>query len=188
MKKKYGIKRKCAGQTYSEGLSQQQEIVLDLEVMGEDETSFQEHINAITLELRKSNPSYSEVKNRMKRTLFKRVQIMDRPAAEVMEQFPFLGVPQLMLHEMTMRFGTDLAKNMETSLNEMAPNIIRSAKKEVKKTSTQISLDQQRKPQRVSLGMLHSFYCQHYSKKMPLSSSVWIVHKFWTVSTAMYCH
>ncbi|KAI7802057.1 putative NACHT, partial [Triplophysa rosa] len=33
-----------------------------------------------------------------------------------------------MLHEMTMRFGTDLAKNMETSLNEMAPNIIRSAK------------------------------------------------------------
>ncbi|XP_051970250.1 uncharacterized protein LOC127634657 [Xyrauchen texanus] len=128
MKKKYGIKRKCAGQTYSEGLSQQQEIVLDLEVMGEDETSFQEHINAITLELRKSNPSYSEVKNRMKRTLFKRVQIMDRPAAEVMEQFPFLGVPQLMLHEMTMRFGTDLAKNMETSLNEMAPNIIRSAK------------------------------------------------------------
>ncbi|KAI7812698.1 hypothetical protein IRJ41_007415 [Triplophysa rosa] len=34
----------------------------------------------------------------------------------------------LMLHEMTMRFGTDLAKNMETSLNEMALNIIRSAK------------------------------------------------------------
>ncbi|KAB5536988.1 hypothetical protein PHYPO_G00113620 [Pangasianodon hypophthalmus] len=33
---------------------------------------------------------------------------MERPAAEVMEQFPFLGVPQLMLHEMTMRFGTDL--------------------------------------------------------------------------------
>ncbi|KAL0969716.1 hypothetical protein UPYG_G00231360 [Umbra pygmaea] len=58
----------------------------------------------------------------------KRVQIMDRAAAEVMEQFPFLGVPQLMLHEMTMRFGTDLAKNMEISLNEMAPNIIRSAK------------------------------------------------------------
>lgn len=71
------------------------QIVLDLEVMGEDETSFREHINAITLELRKSNPSYSEVKNRMKRTLFKRVQLMDRPAAEVMEQFPFLGVPQL---------------------------------------------------------------------------------------------
>ncbi|XP_053364999.1 uncharacterized protein LOC128534552 isoform X2 [Clarias gariepinus] len=110
-----------------------QEIVLDLEVMGEDETSFREHINAITLELRKSNPSYSEVKNRMKRTLFKRVQLMDRPAAEVMEQFPFLGVPQLMLHEMTMRFGTDLAKNMETSLNEMAPNIIRSAKEGSKK-------------------------------------------------------
>ncbi|XP_057214742.1 uncharacterized protein LOC130569246 [Triplophysa rosa] len=105
-----------------------EEIVLDLEVIGEDETSFQEHINAVTLELRKSNPSYSEVKNRMKRTLFQRVQIMERPAAEVMEQFPFLGVPQLMLHEMTMRFGTDLAKNMETSLNEMAPNIIRSAK------------------------------------------------------------
>ncbi|XP_051952975.1 uncharacterized protein LOC127622885 [Xyrauchen texanus] len=133
MKEKYGIKRKCAGQTYSEGLSQQQEIVLDLEVMGEEETSFQEHINAITLELRKSNPSYSEVKNQMKRTLFKRVQIMDRPAAEVIEQFPFLGVPQLMLHEMTMRFGTDLAKNMETSLNEMAPNIIRSAKEESQK-------------------------------------------------------
>ncbi|XP_026114886.1 sterile alpha motif domain-containing protein 3-like isoform X2 [Carassius auratus] len=150
MKEKYGIKRKCAGQTDSEELGQQQEsakcrrepldilafkdsacsqeIVLDLEVMGEDETSFREHINAITLELRKSNPSYSEVKNRMKRTLFKRVQLMDRPAAEVMEQFPFLGVPQLMLHEMTMRFGTDLAKNLETSLNEMAPNIIRSAK------------------------------------------------------------
>lgn len=33
-----------------------------------------------------------------------------------------------MLDEITMRFGTDLAKNMETSLNEMAPNIIRSAK------------------------------------------------------------
>ncbi|KAL1022757.1 hypothetical protein UPYG_G00031920 [Umbra pygmaea] len=131
MKEKYGIKRKCSGQTDSEGVSQQQEnakcrrqpldimayndsacsheVVLDLEVMGEDETSFREHINAITLELRKSNPSYSEVKNRMKRTLFKRVQIMDRAAAEVMEQFPFLGVPQLMLHEMTMRFGTDLA-------------------------------------------------------------------------------
>ncbi|XP_057184935.1 uncharacterized protein LOC130551381 isoform X2 [Triplophysa rosa] len=58
MKEKYGIKRKCDGQTDSEGLSQQQK----------------------------------------------------------------------MLHEMTMRFGTDLAKNMETSLNEMALNIIRSAK------------------------------------------------------------
>lgn len=34
---------------------------------------------------------------------------------------------------MTMRFGTDLAKNMETSLNEMAPNIIRSAKEGSKK-------------------------------------------------------
>ncbi|KAB5555232.1 hypothetical protein PHYPO_G00031100, partial [Pangasianodon hypophthalmus] len=104
------------------------QIVLDLEVMAEDETGFREHINAITLELRKSNPSYSEVKKRMKSTLFQRVQIMERPAAEVMEQFPFLGVPQLMLHEMTMRFGTDLAKNMETSLNEMAPNTIRSSK------------------------------------------------------------
>ncbi|XP_067296379.1 uncharacterized protein [Pseudorasbora parva] len=38
-----------------------------------------------------------------------------------------------MLHEMTMRFGTDLAKNMETSLNEMAPSIIRSAKEGSKK-------------------------------------------------------
>nr|XP_055051239.1 sterile alpha motif domain-containing protein 3-like isoform X2 [Misgurnus anguillicaudatus] len=147
MKEKYGIKRKSDRQTDSRSQHQKNakcrrepleimayndsacsEIVLDLEVIGEDETSFQQHINAITLELRKSNPNYSEVKNRMKRTLFQRVQIMERPASEVMEQFPFLGVPQLMLHEMTMRFGTDLVRNMETSLNKMAPNIIRSAK------------------------------------------------------------
>ncbi|XP_073671556.1 sterile alpha motif domain-containing protein 3-like [Paramisgurnus dabryanus] len=147
MKEKYGIKRKSDRQTDSQNQHQKNakcrrepldrmayndsacsEIVLDLEVIGEDETSFQQHINAITLELRKNNPNYSEVKNRMKHTLFQRVQMMERPASEVMEQFPFLGVPQLILYEMTMRFGTDLVQNMETSLNKMAPNIIRSAK------------------------------------------------------------
>ncbi|XP_073719581.1 sterile alpha motif domain-containing protein 3 isoform X3 [Misgurnus anguillicaudatus] len=152
MKEKYGIKRKSDRQTDSQNQHQKNakcrrepleimayndsacsEIVLDLELSGEEETSFQQHINAITLELRKSNPNYSEVKNRMKRTLFQRVQMMERPASEVMEQFPFLGVPQLMLHEMTMRFGTDLVQNMETSLNKMAPNIIRSAKEGTQK-------------------------------------------------------
>lgn len=60
----------------------------------------------------------------MKRTLFQRVY--GEATAEVMEQFPFPGVK--MLHEMTMRFGPDLAKKWKPYLNEMAPNIIRNAK------------------------------------------------------------
>lgn len=71
------------------------QIILNLENIGEDQLSFQEHITVINAELRKRQPDYTNIKNRMRCTLFKRVDLMTKSTREVMDMFPFLRVPQL---------------------------------------------------------------------------------------------
>ncbi len=49
----------------------------------------------INAELCKRQPDYTNIKNRMRRTLFKSVDLMTKSTREVMDMFPFLGLPQL---------------------------------------------------------------------------------------------
>ncbi|KAJ8009434.1 hypothetical protein DPEC_G00088830 [Dallia pectoralis] len=111
-----------------EDIDQTREIVLDLEVVGEDELSFKEHINAINNELHRRQPDFLNIKDRMKRSLNQRVGHMGKPTEEVMEMFPFLQVPLLMHHEMRLRFGQDLEINLQDALNVLTPNILRVAR------------------------------------------------------------
>lgn len=68
------------------------QVILDLErIGGEDKTSFNEHINAINQEMRKKQPDYAQIKIRMRRTLFQRIEQMNGPTEEPMVRFPFLG-------------------------------------------------------------------------------------------------
>ena len=68
------------------------QIMLELEVVGEDD---QVHINAIKDELRRRQPDIPIIMDRMRRTLYKRLEHMGNPTEEVMEMFPFLRVPEL---------------------------------------------------------------------------------------------
>ncbi|XP_051572586.1 uncharacterized protein LOC127451722 isoform X2 [Myxocyprinus asiaticus] len=107
-----GVKRNLMDHTSSDGLGFEEEHAKrrktthpiytqeNLENMGEDETSFQEHISAINTELRRGQPDYTEIKNHMRQTLFKRLELMEKPTKEVMDMFPFLGVPQLIWKRM----------------------------------------------------------------------------------------
>ncbi|KAL1005711.1 hypothetical protein UPYG_G00062730 [Umbra pygmaea] len=150
MKKKFGTKRQRSGdpvplediagqerakrrrenaiQISSEDIDRTREIVLDLEVVGEDELSFKEHISSINNELRRRQPDFLNIKDRMKRSLYQRVEHMGKPTEEEMEMFPFLQVPLLMHHEMRLRFGQDLELNLQDALNMMTPNILRVAR------------------------------------------------------------
>ncbi|KAL0993699.1 hypothetical protein UPYG_G00112010 [Umbra pygmaea] len=121
-------RRENAIQISSEDVDRTREIVLDLEVVGEDELSFKEHISAINNELRRRQPDFLNIKDRMKRSLYHRVEHMGKPTEEVMEMFPFLQVPLLMHHEMRLRFGQDLELNLQDALNMMTPNILRVAR------------------------------------------------------------
>ena len=69
--------------------------MLELEVVGEDDHSYQVHINAIKDELRRRQPDIPIIMDRMRRTLYKRRENMGNPTEEVMEMFPFLRVPEL---------------------------------------------------------------------------------------------
>ena len=71
------------------------QIMLELEVVGEDDHSYQVHINAIKDELRRRQPDIPIIMDRMRRTLYKRRENMGHPTEEVMEMFPFLRVPEL---------------------------------------------------------------------------------------------
>lgn len=68
---------------------------MDLEGVGEDDLSFQEHVKGINSELRRRQPDHTNIMDRMKCTLYKRVEYMSKPTEEVMEMFPFLQVPEL---------------------------------------------------------------------------------------------
>ncbi|XP_076150074.1 sterile alpha motif domain-containing protein 3-like isoform X1 [Alosa pseudoharengus] len=102
--------------------------VLEMEAVGEDDTSYQEHLNFILRELAKKQPNLAEIKIRMRRTFFKRIEAMTLPTKKVMEIFPFLGIPQLMHHEMQMKFGIDMDRSLQTAIHELAPRIIRVVK------------------------------------------------------------
>ncbi|KAG5277318.1 hypothetical protein AALO_G00116150 [Alosa alosa] len=53
---------------------------------------------------------------------------MTLPTKKVMEIFPFLGIPQLMHHEMQMKFGIDMDRSLQTAIHELSPRIIRVVK------------------------------------------------------------
>ncbi|XP_041912167.1 uncharacterized protein LOC121677468 isoform X2 [Alosa sapidissima] len=61
--------------------------VLELDAVGEDDTSYQEHLNYILRELAKKQPNLAEIKIRMRRTLFKRIEAITLPTEKVMEIF-----------------------------------------------------------------------------------------------------
>ena len=71
------------------------QIMMELEVVGEDDHSFQEHINAINDELRHCQPDIPNIMDRMRWTLYKRVEHMGKPIEEVMGMFPFLRALEL---------------------------------------------------------------------------------------------
>ncbi|XP_072557754.1 sterile alpha motif domain-containing protein 3-like isoform X2 [Paramormyrops kingsleyae] len=104
-----------------------QKIVLDHDGVGEDDLSFREHINAMNNELCRRQPDFPNIMDRMKRTLYKRVEYMAKPTEEVMEMFPFLQVPELMHHEMRLRFGQDMELSLQNALSLLTSNIIRAA-------------------------------------------------------------
>ncbi|KAG5268015.1 hypothetical protein AALO_G00207300 [Alosa alosa] len=65
--------------------------------------------------------------DRMRQTVYKRVEQMGKPTEEVMEMFPFLWVPELMHHEMKLRFGLDLKLSLHNTLSILTPDVIRVA-------------------------------------------------------------
>ncbi|XP_060779795.1 sterile alpha motif domain-containing protein 3-like [Neoarius graeffei] len=104
-----------------------QEIVVELESVGEDDLSFQEHLNAINNELRRRQPDLTQIMDRMKRTLYKRVEVTAKPTGEVMQMFPFFQIPELLHYEMRLRFGQDMELNLQNALTTITANIIRAA-------------------------------------------------------------
>lgn len=72
---------------------------MELESVGEDDLSFQEHLNTINNELRRRQPDLTQIMDRMKRTLCKRVEVTAKPTGEVMQMFPFFQIPELVRSE-----------------------------------------------------------------------------------------
>ncbi|KAG5264064.1 hypothetical protein AALO_G00271730 [Alosa alosa] len=65
--------------------------------------------------------------DRMRQTVYKRVEQMGKPTEEAMEMFPFLWVSELMHHEMKLRFGLDLELSLHNTLSILTPDVIRVA-------------------------------------------------------------
>ena len=110
-------------------------------------TSFKEHIKAINQEMRKKQPDYAQIKIKMRRTLFQRIEQMKGPTEKVISWsstackynllkpgninlrmvvfnvlFTVMILCVLKMHyEMMMQFGTDMENNMQNALNVMAP-------------------------------------------------------------------
>ncbi|XP_058841425.1 uncharacterized protein LOC131697435 [Acipenser ruthenus] len=96
------------------------------EFPGEDEHSIAKHLDSIRKEITKLRPNIEAICDSMNRTVHTRERMMEKKSTEeVLGLFPFLKHPKLLLHEVELRFGVNLERNLMSGLSRMVDPIFR---------------------------------------------------------------
>ncbi|XP_041863293.1 sterile alpha motif domain-containing protein 3-like isoform X4 [Melanotaenia boesemani] len=109
---------------------------------GEDEHSIQHHKEAMKVEALKQRPNYNLIINGMVKTQKYRANfIQEHSTAAVLEEFPCLRHPLLILEEMKLVSEVDVDKQVVVNLAKMSKNILDKAPKSALKDKCLVVLD-----------------------------------------------
>ncbi|XP_041863291.1 sterile alpha motif domain-containing protein 3-like isoform X2 [Melanotaenia boesemani] len=145
MRKKFSLpnggRKPRAGSEGSESSVKKVRVALEMHD-GEDEHSIQHHKEAMKVEALKQRPNYNLIINGMVKTQKYRANfIQEHSTAAVLEEFPCLRHPLLILEEMKLVSEVDVDKQVVVNLAKMSKNILDKAPKSALKDKCLVVLD-----------------------------------------------
>ncbi|XP_061926475.1 uncharacterized protein LOC133665241 [Entelurus aequoreus] len=94
----------------------------------EDERSIEAHINEMSTEMLKVHPDLNSLKERMRRTYaYRKTFMATAKAEEIIEKFPALKLPKILLWETKEQFLVEADRRMVTKLDRMATKMVQRA-------------------------------------------------------------
>ncbi|XP_072770150.1 uncharacterized protein [Nerophis lumbriciformis] len=94
----------------------------------EDERSIEAHTNEMSTEMLKVHPDLNSLKERRRRTYaYRKTFMATAKAEEIIEKFPALKLPKILLWEMKEQFLVEADRRMATELDRMATKMVQRA-------------------------------------------------------------